>query len=82
MRDGKLPLFRKVVVPWYDSDAACYIVIAAMIAVIVFGIGGVSVARTQEAYQAYIWVPIVLIVLGAAVLISTAVRLIRRYMMR
>ena len=82
MRDGKLPLFRKVVVPWYDSDAACYIVIVAMIGVIVFGIGGISVARTHAVYREHIWIPILLIVIAGAVLVSTAVRLIRRYMMR
>lgn len=76
------PFFRKIIVPWYDSDTACYIVIAGMGLIMFFGFTGVSVARENPATQAHIWVPWLLIVLSAVVIISTLIRLAKRYFHR
>jgi hypothetical protein len=76
---GKAPVFRKIITPWYDSDIACYIVIASMIGIIVFGIAGVSVALENQEYRDYLWLPIFLIFLCAVVTLSSTLRIIRRY---
>ena len=80
MRMDQNPFFRKIIVPWYDSDTACYIVIVCMGIIILFGFSGISVARENPVTHAHIWVPVLLIVLCAGVILSTFIRLLKRYL--
>ena len=80
MRLDQNPVFRKVIVPWYDSETACFILVVFIFLVILFGFAGVSAARENAGYREYIWVPVALIVLNAGVLVSITIRLIRRYL--
>ncbi len=73
------PVFRKAIIPWYDSVTACLIVIALMFLVCVFGAMGISAARETPEYNDFVWVPALLIILGGVVILSTALRLIMRY---
>lgn len=82
MRLDENPVFRKVIVPWYDAEALCIAVIIMMFFVFLFGIAGITVARQSPDYHEHIWVPIILIVLSVFVIISTTVRLIKRYIVR
>ena len=82
MRLDQNPVFRKVIVPWYDSEIVCLAVIVVMGLVTLFGIAGMSVAREIDEFQGYGWVPTLLVVLSAAVIISTTIRLIKRYTQR
>jgi len=77
MRTGT-PLFRNVIVPWYDADTVCYSVIAFMAVVFIFSIIGVAAASDVSVYQGYVWVPLLLAAMSAGVLVSTIVRLVRR----
>jgi hypothetical protein len=78
MRLDQNPLFRKGIVPWYDSDTACYVVIVFMVLVFLFGVGGILSAREALEYHEHIWVPVVLVVLSGGVMVSTILRLIKR----
>jgi len=78
MRAGKAPLFRNVIVPWYDADTVCYSVVALMAVALIFSILGVAAAREVPEYRGYVWVPLLLAVMSAGVLVSTIVRLFRR----
>lgn len=82
MRLQKTPIFRNVIVPWYDSEAAGLIMIAFMLAVFLFGLAGVFVARGTAAYKGYVWVPILLMIMSGGVMVSTIIRLIKRYALR
>jgi len=82
MRIDQNPLFRKVIVPWYDSEAACYIVIFFMFLVFLFGFAGISAARENIEYHEHVWVPVLLVVMSVGVIISTTIRLIKRYSRR
>ena len=82
MRIDQNPLFRKVIVPWYDSEAACSIVIFFMFLVFLFGFAGISAARENIAYHELVWVPVLLVVMSGGVIISTTIRLIKRYSRR
>jgi len=82
MRLDQNPMFRKVIVPWYDSETACFIVIALMALVFMFGFAGASVVLENAAYQEYIWVPVLLMVMSGWVIVSTTIRLIKRYAYR
>ena len=73
------PLFRKVIAPWYDTEKACYIVIVFMFLVLLFGIAGISAASEKTEYNNYIWVPVLLVVMSAGVIVSISIRLIKRY---
>ena len=73
------PLFRKVIAPWYDTEKACYIAIVFMFLVLLFGIAGISAASEKTEYNNYIWVPVLLVVMSAGVIVSISIRLIKRY---
>jgi ATP/ADP translocase len=82
MRLDQNPVFRKAIVPWYDSDAACFIVIICMGLVLLFGFTGFSVARENADYHTYIWVPGILVAMSIGVIFSTVIRLTKRYIRR
>jgi hypothetical protein len=82
MRLDQNPFFRKIILPWYDSDTACYIVIACMVIIILFSFTGISVTREIPEYRVHIWVPVLLVVMCTGVIVSTAIRLAKRYLRR
>lgn len=82
MLSKKDPVFRKVVIPWYRSSKVYVFAIVFMLLVFLFGIAGISVAREIEAYNGYIWVPILLVAISAIMIIKTTYRLIKRYTAR
>ncbi|TES94598.1 MAG: hypothetical protein E3J94_00380 [Desulfobacteraceae bacterium] len=79
MRIDQNPVFRKAIVPWYDSETACLIVIFFMFLVFLFSCAGISVARANIEYHEYVWVPVLLVVMSGGVIIFTTIRLIKRY---
>jgi hypothetical protein len=72
------PVFRKIIIPWYDSDIVCMMMIAAMFAVFVFGIFGIVVAAEKSEYHSFFWVPATLVSASAIVIISIVIRMILR----
>ncbi|HEA70018.1 MAG TPA: hypothetical protein ENI07_24885 [Desulfobacterales bacterium] len=79
MRFDEKPIFRKIIVPWYDSETACLLLILFMVLVFLFGIAGLSVSSEIVEYNDFIWVPILLILLSGWVVVSTMIRLIKRF---
>lgn len=75
-------MFRKVIYPFYDSEAACITIIIIMLIILIFSIAGISVAREEPQYNDYIWVPVTLLTMSAVILISAAIRLIKQYLAR
>jgi hypothetical protein len=49
-----------------------------MSVVLVFSLFGIAAAREVPAYRGYFWVPLLLAMMSAGVLVSTIVRLVRR----
>ena len=82
MRLHQNPVFRKVIIPWYDSDKTCFLMIFLMIVVLLFGVLGILVASETYEYHEYIWLPITLVILSSTVIVSTIIRLIKRYSIR
>ena len=82
MRLDQNPVFRKVIVPWYDSETACFTLMAIMGVVFLFGLVGLSVARETPDHHDHIWVPISLLLMSGGVIISLAIRLGKRYLHR
>jgi len=75
----KSPFHRKAIIPWYATDTACLIKTVVMFVFVLFGLDGIKVARQMEAYNEYVWVPLLLIVLSGIVFVTTLIRLISRY---
>ena len=69
---------KKVIIPWYDTDMLCYIMIIFTILVIGFSLVGISVALNNIIYINYIWLPVTIIILCLFVLISVLIRLTKR----
>jgi hypothetical protein len=82
MRLDQNPVYRKAIYPWYDSEAACYVLLAFMLPVFLFGITGILVASDIAEYHEYIWVPSLLVFLSSVVILSISTRLVRRYLNR
>jgi hypothetical protein len=82
MRIDQNPLFRKTIISWYDSEAVCIGIIIFMIIVFFFGVIGISVAREDVEYHEYAWIAVLLVVMSAAVIFSTTMRLIKRHASR
>lgn len=79
MPSDKNPVFRKAVIPWYNSKTAYIIVILFLLLVFLFAMVGISVSKENPAYNGYVWVPILLLALSAGIIIMTIVRLIKRH---
>ena len=79
MPSEKSPVFRKPVIPWYQSKTAYSLAIGFMLVVFLVGLVGISVTREYEAYNGYIWVPALLVILSGFLIITSVIRLIRRY---
>ena len=78
MRYDERPVHRKLIVPWYDNQFTCLAVILCMVVVFLFALSGISVAGESPIRHKVIWLPVSLMGLSAAVIVSTAVRLFKR----
>ncbi len=73
------PLFRKAILPWYDTDAACILTGVFMLIVFAFSFTGIAVAFETPESCRHVWVPCALLVLSAGVITSVVFRLSRRH---
>ncbi len=73
---------RKVFAPWYDTETACFITIAVLALVLLFSVAGIFTAYENTAFHPYVWVPILLSIMCLWVLLSIAIRLVKRYIVR
>ncbi len=82
MPSNKIHVFRKTANPWYQSKMVYALTITFTVLVLLFGLVGISVTREIEQYHAYVWVPVVLVVLSTGVMLSAIIRLIRRHYLK
>jgi len=76
------PVFRKIIVPWYDSGPVCLLLIVFMDLVFLFAAAGFTLVYETPEYARHIWVPLVLMAMSLTVILSVVIRLIRRYLYR
>ena len=79
MPSEKSPVFRKPVIPWYQSKTAYILTIVFMLIVFLVGLSGISVTREVDEYNGYVWIPSLLVVLSGCLIIINTIRLVRRY---
>ena len=82
MRLDPNPLFRRIIMPWYDSLLMCWGLLLFMIVLMLFSLAGIAVALDDPSYRRYVWVPWLLFFLCFSVACSVAIRIIRRYEQR
>lgn len=82
MPSNEIPVFRKAAIPWYQSKIVYGLTITFMLFGLLFGLVGISVTHEIEQYHDYVWVPVVLVVLSAGVMVSAIIRLIRRHYLK
>lgn len=80
MKSRGNPLFRKIIVPWYDADLVCYAVIVFSLVTLAFSVCGVLAAQEVEEKSGVVWVPLLLAGLSLFLAASTLFRLVRRSM--
>jgi len=73
---------RKVFSPWYDTDSVCVAALMFTVLVGVFCLAGISVCDENAAFQNYIWIPVLLMVLSGILFVSIFIRLAKRYVVR
>jgi hypothetical protein len=79
MNSDQNPSFRRLIVPWYDSEPACLIIIFLMDLVFLFAAFGVEEARRTPEFGGYMGLPVLLMVLSGGVIVSITIRLVRRF---
>jgi hypothetical protein len=79
MQLDESPVFRKLIIPWYDSEPVCLVTLMFLDIVLLFGAAGVSAALEHPEYYEHIWVPILLIVTSGIAIISMTLRLVKRF---
>ena len=78
MRYDQKPVHRKLIVPWYDSNGACIVILISMVLVLIFAIIGMTVAFETPGHRRHVWVPTLLLVFSLTVITLTARRLVKR----
>jgi hypothetical protein len=78
MRIEQNPIHRRIIIPWYDSDAACIALMTMMLLVLIFGIFGIVVSQETQEYNGHRWIAILLAGLSGWVILSAGMRLIGR----
>ena len=71
-------LFRKAFIPWYDTELAMLLTLIFAVLVLLFSMVGIAAALDTPQYNAYVWVPCLLVALSLGVTVSLLIRLIRR----
>ena len=82
MPSEKNPVFRRAIIPWYDSDRACWLVAGFMLAIAAFSGVGLTVALETPEFNRYLWFPLLLLVLSTGIAISNLIRIVSRHIDR
>jgi hypothetical protein len=79
MRLDQKSVHRKEMIPWYDSDYSHYILIVLMFLIFLFGVQGVAATKQNADYNDFFWPPTIILVLSGLLIISSVLRIVRRY---
>lgn len=73
------PLFRRIILPWYDTDIACVLTGVFLLLVLGFALAGISVVFETPDGARHAWVPVTLLALSAVGIFTVCLRLYRRH---
>jgi hypothetical protein len=72
------PFFRKQYIPWYDTNAVCWIAVSLLFLIFLFGLSGMSVALSEPQLSEHVWFPGLLTGLSFFLMVKIGIRLWRR----
>ena len=75
------PVFRKIIVPWYDSDIVCAVSAMTMVVVFLFALRGINLALQIADAPTFIWMPLILAGMSLCAFFSLIARLLHRRLM-
>lgn len=78
MKLHKAPSFRRVILPWYNSDLFCLFIAVLAALVFYFGTAGLSVSLGNDSYSRYRWVPMTLMAFSGILLVRNLFRVLSR----
>ena len=78
MQHDQEPVFRKIIVPWYNTDFACVCAALAMMLVAAFALRGLNIALQIVDHPTFIGLPLILLGMCLFVLFSLVARLLNR----
>jgi hypothetical protein len=78
MQSDQEPVFRRIIVAWYDSDIVCVLAALAMMLVAAFAMRGLNIALQIVDHPILIGLPLILLVLSLLVFFSLVGRLLHR----
>lgn len=78
MRLDQNPFFRKAIIPWYESNASCWIFIIISFFALIFSLIGTRVAFMNQGFTGFAWLPSLISFLSLFVMVKIIVKLIRR----
>ena len=81
MQHDQDPVFRKIIVPWYDSDIVCSVSALAMVVIFLFALRGLNLALQIADTPAFIWMPLILAGMSLCAFFSLIARLLNRHLM-
>lgn len=73
------PVFRRMIVAWYDSEIACFAIIFVMLCVLLFGISGISVTLENPLYRDHLWLPATLCLMAMILIVVSVYKLLKIY---
>ncbi|MBF0101751.1 MAG: hypothetical protein HQK77_12665 [Desulfobacterales bacterium] len=79
VHDENTPVFRRMIIPWYDSQLLCLWLIIFMTFIFFFGLIGFHVSMEFYEFNHYFWIPLFLCIMSLWTVISISNRLIKRY---
>ncbi|MBW2645044.1 MAG: hypothetical protein JRE23_02485 [Deltaproteobacteria bacterium] len=82
MNATRTPSFRKIIVPWYSSTIFYGIVLVVSAMVLVFGITGIFIAKSQPEYNLFYRFPLALSLLGGVLFVINLKRFLSRLIKR
>lgn len=74
----KTLFFRKPITPWYDSNAACWLLIVIMVSVFIFAVMGIFVGAGLAEFLPHLWFPGLLAVLSGFLVVKVFLRVRKR----
>lgn len=78
MQSDQEPVFRRIIIPWYDSDITCVFAALAMMLIAAFALRGLNLALQIVDHPSLIGLPLTLLVMSLLVFFSLVGRLLHR----
>ena len=78
MKLDQNPFFRKAIIPWHDSNLLCWVFIVICLFTLIFAVIGINVARANQDYASFVWLPVLMAFLSLFVMIKIMLKLIKR----